>query len=169
MSSLHRRARPRADGNRCSARCLMGRVTATVSGQSSKARELSELQQRIERARGQVGSKRGGERVSSSEIARYSRRLDRLEGKITTLGARRARLQTDLDDRRGELERLPRARLLRLHARLVQTRSALRDRLVEIFKAAKPDIRRQHRELFRCALALRGPRQRCAGRPDGNL
>jgi chromosome segregation ATPase len=111
------------------------------SGQSSKAQELSELQRRIDRARGQIGRKRGSERVLSTEIARYSRRLDRLEGRITTLGARQGRIQSELDDRRGELERLrtllrdARARLVRLRLRLTQTQTALRARLIQIYKA----------------------------------
>ena len=125
---------------------LWAALPIASSGQSSKADELSKLQQRIDRARGQIGRKRGTERVLSSEIARYSRRLDRLEGKITTLGARQARVQTDLDDRRGELERLrtllrdARARLVRLRSRLAETRTALRDRLIQIYKAPKPDL-----------------------------
>lgn len=125
---------------------LWAALPIASSGQSSKADELSKLQQRIDRARGQIGRKRGTERVLSSEIARYSRRLDRLEGKITTLGARQARVQTDLDDRRGELERLrtllrdARPRLVRLRSRLAETRTALRDRLIQIYKAPKPDL-----------------------------
>lgn len=125
---------------------LWAALPMASSGQSSKADELSKLQQRIDRARGQIGRKRGTERVLSSEIARYSRRLDRLEGKITTLGARQARVQADLDDRRGELERLrtllrdARARLVRLRSRLAETRTALRDRLIQIYKAPKPDL-----------------------------
>ena len=125
---------------------LWAALPMASSGQSSKAEELSKLEQRIDRARGQIGRKRGTERVLSSEIARYSQRLDRLEGTITTLGARQARVQADLDDRRGELERLrtllrdARARLVRLRSRLVETRTALRDRLIQIYKAPKPDL-----------------------------
>ena len=116
------------------------------SGQSSKARELSELQQRIDRARGQIGRKRGTERVLSSQIARYSRRLDRLAARISTLGGRQAQLESELDDRREELEqlrtslRVARARLVRLRLRLAKTRTALRGRLVQIYKAPDVDI-----------------------------
>jgi predicted nucleic acid-binding Zn-ribbon protein len=85
---------------------LYAALPTTSSGQSPKAEKLSDLQQRIDRARGRIGSKRGTERVLSGEIAGYSRRLDRLEGKITTLGARQTRIQTDRDSRRVELERL---------------------------------------------------------------
>ena len=116
------------------------------AGQSSKARELSGLQQRIDRARGQIGRKRGTERVLSTQIARYSWRLDRLEAKLTTLGRRQARIEIELDDRREELERLrtslrdARARLVQLRLRLTETQSALRGRLLEIYKAPKPDL-----------------------------
>lgn len=125
---------------------LWAALPTPSSGQSSKADELSKLQQRIDRTRGRIGSKRGTERVLSSEIAAYSRRLGRLEAKISMLSARQGRIQGDLDDRRGELQRLrtllggARARLVGLRSRLVQTRAALRDRLVEIYKAPKPDI-----------------------------
>ena len=125
---------------------LWAALPPASSGQASKTQELSELQQRIDRARGKIGRKRGTERVLSSEIARYSRRLDRLESKITVLRTRQQRIQTDLDDRRSELQRLrmllrdARARLVRLRTRLTEARSALRDRLIQMYKAQKPDI-----------------------------
>ena len=115
------------------------------SGQS-KQEELSKLQSRIAEARKKIGRKKGAERVLSSEIAGYTRRIDRLQGRITTLSTRQERIQADLDAKRSELERLrselrtERARLVRLRRRLIVTRGMLRARLVEIYKSERPDF-----------------------------
>jgi len=115
------------------------------SGQS-KQQELRELQSKIDNARAKIGRKRGTERVLSSEIAGYTRRINKLQGKITTLQTRQERIQADLDDKRAELESLrtelrgERARLVRLRKRLDETRTQLRVRLIEIYKAEPPDM-----------------------------
>lgn len=115
------------------------------SGQS-KQEELQRLQQRIDRARGKIGRKKGTERVLTTQISRYNRRIRRLQGRIGTLQTRQGRVQVDLDDKRAELESLrgelrsERARRLRLRARLDETRALLRLRLVEIYKAEPPDV-----------------------------
>jgi murein DD-endopeptidase MepM/ murein hydrolase activator NlpD len=115
------------------------------SGQS-KQQELNRLQNRIDRAREKIGRKKGTERVLTSEIAGYSRRIKRLQGKIVRLDNRQQVIQTDLDAKRAELERLrtdlrnERARLVRLRKRLAATRAMLQVRLVEIYKAEPPDL-----------------------------
>jgi murein DD-endopeptidase MepM/ murein hydrolase activator NlpD len=115
------------------------------SGQS-KQQELSKLQSRINEARKKIGRKKGTERVLTTQITGYTRRIDRLQGTISTLSTRQERIQADLDAKRAELESLrtelrkERARLVRLRKRFVQTRNALRIRLVEIYKAGKPDF-----------------------------
>ncbi|HEV2999495.1 MAG TPA: peptidoglycan DD-metalloendopeptidase family protein [Solirubrobacteraceae bacterium] len=104
------------------------------------------LQDKIDRARDQVQRKKGTERVLSSDIAAYSRRISRLQGKIGGLQARQDRIQADLDAKKAELIRLQtrlrdeRARLTRLRERLDETRKQLAVRLVEIYKADKPDV-----------------------------
>jgi murein DD-endopeptidase MepM/ murein hydrolase activator NlpD len=116
------------------------------TAQSSKQRELSELQARIDRARARIGRKKGTERVLTTQISRYSRRIRHLQGHISTLSTRQERIEADLDAKRSELERLrsdlraERSRLVRLRARLAVTRAVLRARLVEIYKAGKPDL-----------------------------
>jgi murein DD-endopeptidase MepM/ murein hydrolase activator NlpD len=115
------------------------------SGQS-KQEELNRLQNRISEARKKIGRKKGTERVLTSEIAGYTRRINRLQGKITTLGTRQERIQADLDAKRAELEllrtelRKERARLARLRKRFAETQGMLRLRLIEIYKAGKPDF-----------------------------
>ena len=117
-----------------------------VSSGATPQAELNSLQSRIDAARKKIGAKKGTERMLSSQIAGYQRRIGRLQAKIGTLASRQDIIQADLDIKRGELERLrsdlrsERARLVRLRSRLDETRRVLRSRLVEIFKAGKPDL-----------------------------
>jgi murein DD-endopeptidase MepM/ murein hydrolase activator NlpD len=109
----------------------------------SKGQNLSE---KIDRARDQVARKKGTERVLSSDIAEYTGKINRLQSKIGGLQARESRIQADLDAKRAELIELQsklrdeRARLTRLRERLVETRRQLAARLIEIYKADKPDV-----------------------------
>jgi murein DD-endopeptidase MepM/ murein hydrolase activator NlpD len=117
-----------------------------VSEGATPAAKLDQLNRKIERARDKIGRKKGAERTLTSEIAGYSRRIDRLQGRITTLAGRQDSLETDLSAKRAELERIrvqlrrERARLVRLRKRLAEARRLLRVRLVEIYKADVPDI-----------------------------
>ena len=106
----------------------------------------AQLQKKIEVTQGKIGRRKGTERVLTTQISAYSRRIGRLQGKIETLGQREARLQADLDAKRAELVRIQedlrseRARLARLRARLVVARQVLAKRLVEMYEADKPDL-----------------------------
>ena len=117
-----------------------------VSSGATPQAELNSLQSRIDAARKKIGAKKGTERMLGSQIAGYQRRIGRLQAKIGTLASRQDIIQADLDIKRAELERLrsdlrsERARLVRLRSRLDETRRVLRSRLVEIFKAGKPDL-----------------------------
>ena len=104
------------------------------------------LQEKIESTREKIGKKKGTERVLTSDITVYTRRINRLQGRIGTLQRRQGALQADLDAKRAELVQIQmklrneRARLARLRARLIVTRRALSKRLVEMYKADKPDV-----------------------------
>ena len=125
---------------------LLWALLPMPSSGKSKQQELSELQSKIGSARAKIGRKKGTERVLSTQIAGYNRRIRTLQGKITTLQTRQQRVQSDLDAKRAELESLrtelrsERARLVRLRKRLDVARAKLRERLVEIYKAEPPDI-----------------------------
>ncbi len=101
---------------------------------------------KIESKRKQIDAKKGRERVLSSTITRYSRRINSLQGDITVLQRRQVRIQGDLDAKRAELARIQedlrqeRVRLTRLRKRLAEARIALADRLVQLYKADKPDV-----------------------------
>jgi len=104
------------------------------------------LNNKIQQVEGQIGAKKGTERVLTTEIAGYSARIDRLQARITRLRTRESRVQDALDANRAELAqiqadlRAERARLVRLRARLAQAKAALATRLTEIYESDKPDL-----------------------------
>src|SRR4051794_16002847 len=103
------------------------------------------LSSRIEQKRRAIEQKRGREHVLSTTVEQYSHRIGALQGDITVLERRQLRIQADLDAKRAELARIQadlrqeRIRLARLRARLAEARIALANRLVQLYKADKPD------------------------------
>jgi murein DD-endopeptidase MepM/ murein hydrolase activator NlpD len=121
---------------------LLWLVLPLVSSGQSPQR----LQERIESTREKIERKRGTERVLTTDIAAWTAKINRLQAKIGSLQRRQGALQADLDRKRAELVQIQvrlreeRARLARLRSRLVVTRRALARRLVEMYKADKPDV-----------------------------
>jgi len=113
-----------------------GATTATIASLDSKIKEKQRL----------IEIKRGKARVLSSDIARYSGHIQSLQGDITTLQARQSRIEADLGAKRAKLTqtqadlRTERARLARLRAKLAEDRRVLSNRLVDLYKADKPDV-----------------------------
>ncbi len=109
-------------------------------------RTLSEVQSKIRSKERQIERKKGSERVLTTDIAGYTARINRLQGRITTLQRQQVSIQADLDAKRAELAQVQdrlrdeRARLTRLKARLVVARRALAARLVELYKSDRPDL-----------------------------
>jgi murein DD-endopeptidase MepM/ murein hydrolase activator NlpD len=105
-----------------------------------------EIQSKIQHKQSEIAQRKGRERVLSSDIAGYTKRIGALQGDITSLQSKQVRLQADLDAKRAELEQIQadlrreRLRLARLKARLAEARVALAGRLVALYKADKPDI-----------------------------
>ena len=104
------------------------------------------LGSKIERKKDQIAWRKGRERVLSSDVAGFTRRINALQGDITVLQTKQVRLQANLDRKRAELARIQedlrreRLRLARLRARLAEARAALSKRLVELYKADQPDL-----------------------------
>jgi murein DD-endopeptidase MepM/ murein hydrolase activator NlpD len=104
------------------------------------------LQSKIDSKKRQIERKRSKERVLTTTISGYTRRINVLEDDIDVLYARQVRLETDLANKRAELARVQdelrreRIRLARLRERLAEARAALSDRLVELYKADEPDV-----------------------------
>jgi murein DD-endopeptidase MepM/ murein hydrolase activator NlpD len=101
---------------------------------------------KIERKKDQIAWRKGRERVLSSDVAGFTRKINALQGDITVLQTKQIRLQASLDRKRAELARIQedlrreRLRLQRLRARLAEARTALSKRLVELYKADQPDL-----------------------------
>ena len=106
----------------------------------------SNLQNRIDEARGKVESKRSHERVLTGEMASYSARISTLQGDISELQARQDRAQRELDAKQAELDdirdrlQIVRDRLTRLRARLKADRDLLANQLVALYKQDAPDM-----------------------------
>jgi murein DD-endopeptidase MepM/ murein hydrolase activator NlpD len=121
-------------------------VWAVVPMLSSGAPSAGRIQSKIEHKRGQIQWHKGRERVLSSDVAGWTKKIGALQSDITVLETRQVRLQASLDAKLAELDRVrerlrsERLRLARLRARLAEARTALAARLVEIYKADKPDV-----------------------------
>jgi murein DD-endopeptidase MepM/ murein hydrolase activator NlpD len=104
------------------------------------------ISSRIEEKKRQIERKKNRERLLTTTIQGYTERIDNLQGDITTLQERQVRLEADLSRKRAELERIQdllreeRIRLVKLRARLAEARAALSERLVQLYKADKPDV-----------------------------
>ena len=104
------------------------------------------LSSRIESKKREIAAKRGHERVLTTTISGYTKRIGVLQGSISTLQARQNRIEADLAQKRAELARVQdalrreRIHLVQLRARLAEARAALSERLVELYKADEPDV-----------------------------
>ena len=122
---------------------LWAALPLVSTGQTGRA---AKLQSKIEKKRAEVEAKKRRERVLSTEVSRYSRKINTLQSDITALQRKQVSIQADLDRKRAELARIQerlrreRARLIRLKARQAEGQAALAKRLVELYKADRPDV-----------------------------
>jgi peptidoglycan DL-endopeptidase CwlO len=118
-------------------------LVADAGGPGARAASLSN---KIQQVQGQIGRKKGTERVLTTEISAYSARISRLEARVTRLRTRESAVQASLDRSQAELAhtraqlRAERARLVRLRAQLARAKQALATRMVEIYESDKPDL-----------------------------
>ena len=118
---------------------LWGALPLASSGNTAR------LADKIAETRSKISAKKGTERVLSSDIAQWSSKIDRLQGKIGSLQTRQGEIEADLAAKKAELAeiqgalRSERARLVRLRARLAVAQRMLERRLIEMYKADKPD------------------------------
>jgi len=103
------------------------------------------LSERIDAKRSQVEQKTKQEGVLTTTITRFNSRISGLKGEIANTQQRLSTVQDELDVRRAELLRVrddlevARDKLARARSRLKRSRAALADRLVELYKADRPD------------------------------
>src|SRR3954447_13992591 len=113
---------------------------------SSADQSPGQLQRKIDRNNALIGGHKARERVLTTDISQQTGRINALESDITRLSERQAKLQSSLEEKRRELAavqrrlRSERARLTRLRAPLLVVRRALAARLIELYKAAPPDV-----------------------------
>jgi murein DD-endopeptidase MepM/ murein hydrolase activator NlpD len=125
---------------------LLWAASPLVSEGASPGSRLHDLQGKIQSTQGKIGRRKGAERVLTSQITGYSRRIAGLQGRIGGLQRRQATAQADLDAKRAELFRIQedlraeRRRLVRLRARFAVARHALAQRLVDLYQANAPDM-----------------------------
>jgi murein DD-endopeptidase MepM/ murein hydrolase activator NlpD len=125
---------------------LWALLPLSSNGASSPRGKLGDIQKKIQATQGKIGKRKGTERVLTSQITTYNRKIGSLQARIGRLEARQAEVQADLDHKRAELTRLQsqlrseRRRLVRLRKRLGEARAALAQRLVELYQADAPDI-----------------------------
>ncbi len=125
---------------------LVWALLPVFSSGAPTVRSAANLEKKIDKTRGKIGRKKGTERVLTSDIAVYSRRINKLQRKIGGLQTRQQRVQADLDAKQAELSRIQRelreqrARLVRLRARLYEARQVLANRLVELYQTERPDL-----------------------------
>jgi murein DD-endopeptidase MepM/ murein hydrolase activator NlpD len=111
------------------------------SGQSADS-----LQRKIDRKRAQIEQKKGRERVLTTQVSAFTRKISTLQADITVLQNKQVRLEADLEAKRAELAQIQadlrreRLRLARLRRRLAEARVELANRLVEIYKEDSPDV-----------------------------
>jgi murein DD-endopeptidase MepM/ murein hydrolase activator NlpD len=113
---------------------------------SSADQSPGQIQGKINRKQSLIGGHKANERVLTTDIAAYTDRIHTLQTDITRLTSRQQTLQTSLDAKRAQLAsvqaklRAEQARLARLRARLLVVQRTLAARLVQLYKADKPDI-----------------------------
>jgi peptidoglycan DL-endopeptidase CwlO len=111
------------------------------SGQSADS-----LQRKIDRKRDQIEWRKGRERVLTTDISAFTRKIGGLQSDITTLQTKQVRLEADLEAKRAELAQIQedlrreRLRLARLRERLAEARVELANRLVQLYKEDAPDV-----------------------------
>ena len=126
--------------------CALWAALPVGSGAVSNQEKLNDLQGKIQATQGKIGRKKGTERVLSQDIARWTSKIRRLEGRIGGLQQRQNLIQADLDGAQGQLDRtradlrLQRARQVRLKARLAEGRRILATRLIERYQQDTPDL-----------------------------
>ena len=112
----------------------------------SSGQSVDSLQRKIDRKRDQIEWRKGRERVLTTDISAFTRKIGGLQADITVLQTKQVRLESDLAAKRAELaqiqEELRRERLhlARLRTRLAEARVELANRLVQLYKEDAPDV-----------------------------
>lgn len=108
-------------------------VLAGVAGASGQ-----DLQSKLQQKQSELNRQKEQKGVLTTEISRYSKRVNQLAGEVAVLRNREARVEEQLRAVRARL-REERHRLEQLQGRLKRSLNALRNRLVAIYRSDEPD------------------------------
>ena len=112
----------------------------------SSGQSTNELQNKIDRKRDQIEAHKGKERVLTTDISAFTRKISGLQADITNLQTKQVALEADLEAKRAELAQIQedlrreRLHLARLRTRLAEARVELANRLVQLYKEDAPDV-----------------------------
>jgi len=112
----------------------------------SSGQSVDSLERKIDRKRDQIEWRKGRERVLTTDISAFTRKIGGLQSDITTLQTKQVGLEADLEAKRAELAQIQedlrreRLRLARLRERLAEARVELANRLVQLYKEDAPDV-----------------------------
>ncbi len=112
----------------------------------SSGQSVDSLQRKIDRKRDQIEWRKGRERVLTTDISAFTRKIGGLQADITVLQTKQVRLESDLAAKRAELAQIQedlrreRLHLARLRTRLAEARVELANRLVQLYKEDAPDV-----------------------------
>ncbi len=98
-----------------------------------------DLQTRLDESRAQLEQEKERKGVLSSELADFNARVDQLAGEVAILRNREAIVVAELRRVQHRLN-TEKARLDRLHEQLHRSLNVLRNRLVDIYRSADPDL-----------------------------
>jgi murein DD-endopeptidase MepM/ murein hydrolase activator NlpD len=105
-----------------------------------------QIQSQISKKQSLIGGHKAHERVLTTDISRYTSKINALQGGIDKLTARQQKLQASLDAKNAKLDdvqsklRAERARLARLKARLLVVQRTLAQRLVAQYEDGGPNL-----------------------------
>ncbi|MEH3055121.1 MAG: peptidoglycan DD-metalloendopeptidase family protein [Patulibacter minatonensis] len=124
--------------------CLLLWAALPMFGIAAPSAE--ELAKKIQKTEGKVEYRKGKEKILTRDIARYSSRINGLQGRVDSLTRRQNAITKDLEVNRATLAetqgslRDERARLVRLQKRLREVRRTLATRMLELYKDGRPDL-----------------------------
>jgi murein DD-endopeptidase MepM/ murein hydrolase activator NlpD len=113
-------------------------LLALLVGFGAGAR-AQDLQTRLDESRAELEQEKERKGVLSSELADFNARVDQLAGEVAILRNREAIVVAELRRVQHRLN-TEKARLERLHEQLHRSLNVLRNRLVDIYRSADPDL-----------------------------
>jgi murein DD-endopeptidase MepM/ murein hydrolase activator NlpD len=136
MSTSESRTPPRS---RLATLALAGALALALALWGPLGAEGQDLQSELDSKEAQLSEERDREGVLSTELDRWSDRVDQVAGEVAVLRNREAIVQAELDRVKAQLRR-EKDRLEQLKHQLTRSLNVLRRRLVSIYRSDEPDV-----------------------------